>query len=462
MPSNRTSIATRRRRRSATAAILAAAVVVLAGCSSSDEPTTPTTDQEPVSAPQGTLSIMSWGSDEDHASIEAIADAYAQEFPDVTIDFSIGDCAIDVGACKTLIAANNMPDVVVSHNNPLTAEAEIGIIQNLDPLIERDGVDLDQFVPASIAGVVSASDGGHYALPMGYHIEVMYFNKALFDEADLDYPDPSGDYTYDDVREWALALTKDGSGNTAEEPDFDPEDVAQYGVYISPNLNGFDPILLANGASMVALDDPTQCTIESPEAVETFQYIQDLMYKDHVAVTPASDQALAGKYQFAEGRVAMLMGAHWMTAIMQQQAPDLSYAVAALPAGSAGNASIVNVHSWAIAQESENTELAWHFLKWATGAGAAPAMGLIPANTSVIGPQFLEGPNEPENLQEAFIAPASWPLTVSPPEFGNSNWVQASGQDGLAPFLDKIFQNSAPAEEALSGACAVLDPILQQ
>jgi len=150
-----------------------------------------------------------------------------------------------------------------------------------------------------------------------------------------------------------------------------------------------------------------------------------------------------------------------MTPIIQSQAPDLDYGVAALPSGDAGNASIVNVHSWAISGQSENKELAWHFLKWASVEQPQPAMGLIPANSAVLDAQFLSLPDEPADLQQAFIDPASWDLTVSPPEFAR-NFLELQSQDGLAPIMEQIYLNTASAADALEGACAKLEPILAQ
>src|SRR5262249_18402714 len=137
---------------------------------------------------------------------------------------------------------------------------------------------------------------------------------------------------------------------------------------------GYDPILLAWGGSVASPHDPKQCELQSQQTEAAFQFIQDLIWKDQVALTPQLDQAQAGKYRFAAGHVAMLSGAHWMTDIMIAQAPQLAYDVAPLPKGPAGHASVVNVHSWGIYKGTGNKELAWHFVKWAATTGAGPAM----------------------------------------------------------------------------------------
>ena len=67
----------------------------------------------------------------------------------------------------------------------------------------------------------------------------MYYNKELFDEADLEYPpaaygEPYADgdpWDMDKVAELALLLTVDANGNDATSPDFDPENVVQWGFH---------------------------------------------------------------------------------------------------------------------------------------------------------------------------------------------------------------------------------------
>lgn len=418
-------------------------------------------DTGPVGAhPSGTLSIVSWGAATDHTSIRKIVNRYMKAFPKVTVKFTTGDCGIDIGACKKLIAGGTMPDVMVPHNSVLEAYAQSGVLTDLTPLIRRDEVAMSQFVTATHGGVTSRADGHVYALPMGYHVETMYYNKAMFDRAGLSYPPADGNYTYDDVRQWGLRLTLDKQGNDARSPKFDPKNIVQWGFYTAPmGTSGYDPILLAWGGSLLDPKNSRRCELSNGPTVRAFQFIQDLMWKDHVAVTPQLDAAQAGKYRFAANHVAMLSGAHWMTDIMIAQAPHLPYDVAPLPQGPAGHGSVVNVHGWGVYKGSSNVELAWHFVKWAATTGAGPAMGLIPAYRPIIGRDFLNAPHQPAHLKEAFIVPASWSTTISPPEFG-PNYAELIGQDGIGPALTDIYFDKKPASKALAGSCKTVSRVI--
>ena len=67
----------------------------------------------------------------------------------------------------------------------------------------------------------------------------IYYNKDLFDEAGLDYPpaaygEPYADgdpWDMDKVAELAMLLTVDANGNDATSPDFDRDNIVQWGFH---------------------------------------------------------------------------------------------------------------------------------------------------------------------------------------------------------------------------------------
>lgn len=413
--------------------------------------------------PSGTLSVAIWGSKQDIDSVQAVIAAYEEAFPNVVIDVQENACGENYAACKTLIAGGSMFDVFVPGNWSIQGMIQDGVVENLEPYIEASGLDKDDFYPAALSAMTGQIDGNVHALPMGYHIEVLYYNKDLFDAAGLDYPPADGSYTWQDVREWARKLTLDENGNNAESPDFDPDNIVQWGHYIWPAvIAGFEPILLAFGGSTMSVPDGQTCNLEHPDSIRAFQFIQDMMWVDHTAITPQVEQENAGKYRFALGELAMLGGAHWMTDIINDQNPDLNYDVAALPAEQAGNASVVHVHGWAFYSGSQNKDLAWHFVQWVSTEGAGPEMGLIPAYRDLaLSDVFLERPGEPEHLQEAFLEPADWPLTMGPTAFSDK-YAQILGPDGYGLAIEAIMLNEMPAAEALAGVCEVVDAIMNE
>jgi multiple sugar transport system substrate-binding protein len=128
--------------------------------------------------------------------------------------------------------------------------------------------------------------------------------------------------------------------------------------------------------------------------------------------------------------------------------------MAALPAGSAGNATLIQIHNWAMYQGSKNKDAAWEFIKYMATEGSGKQMGLIPAYKDVaLGSAFAQGTGEPSHLVDAQVTPAGWPKSFTNVDPANV-WAAVSGQDGFGPALEDIMSNRKTAEQALSGLCA--------
>ncbi|MCL6430131.1 MAG: extracellular solute-binding protein [Anaerolineae bacterium] len=417
----------------------------------------------PTEAPElsGKLSVMIWGSKQDIDEVRAVIAGYESRFPDVTLDIQEGGCGVDYGACKTLIAGGAMPDVFVPGDWLIPAMSQDGVLLVLDPYIDRDGVNLDDFYPAAMISL-KGTDNKVLALPMGYHICVMYYNQDMFDKAGLPYPPADGNYTWHDVREWARKLTLDSKGNDANSSSFDPNDIVQWGMWTWPfTYIGFEPIILAFGGSVMTIPDGKKCNLEHPDSIRGMQFIQDLIWKDHSTMTPQADQENAGKYRFAAGEVAIMSAAaHWQTNIVLDQNPSLRNDVAAMPKEKAGNATHIYVTGWGVYSGTKVPELAWHFVRFVSTEGAGIEMGLIPAYKDLaMSDLFLKRPGEPEHLKEAFLDPAAWPLCI-PPTVNNVHYAEIIGPDGIAPAIEEIYLNEKPAAEALAGVCEKVDAIM--
>ncbi|WP_219418372.1 ABC transporter substrate-binding protein [Pseudonocardia nigra] len=415
------------------------------------------------SEPSNTLRIAVWGVNEDIASIKAAAGGFEGQHPDITLEFVTGDCGADYSVCKTLIAGNNMADVLVTGSWNFNEMVNDGVLADLTDRMAADGVRAEDFTPVVVESDRAAKDGRFYGLPMGYNVQSLFYNKQMFADAGLAEPPADGNYTYDDLRTWARKLTLDANGNNADSPQFDPENIAQWGYYnriAIPSEPGYAPVLWAHGGGVLGGDRRDRCQLEEPGSAQALQLLQDMMWKDHSAVTPQMEQETPGYLRWIEGSVAMQQGSHEQVTIAAEQNPELPYDMAALPKGPAGNATLIQVHSWAVYSGSPNQDNAWEFVKYMATEGAGNQMGLIPAYRDVAqGPSFLQAPDEPAHLAQAQLEPTSWPLArtnVDP----QGVMATVTGQDGIEPALTDIITNKKPAAEALAGVCGRIDAIL--
>jgi len=176
----------------AAAGIAVVATLALAGCSSSgDDAAAPEESSGPV-----TLTLSGWSLDTT-PEFQKLADAYHEKNPDVTIELK-GYDPTDYNTLVTAdLAAGSGPDIITQKEvKYLPTFAEGGQLLDLS----------DVKLPDGISGAKSYQvDGTQYAVPYRNDSWVLYYNKALFDQAGVDYPD--GSWTWDDYSDAAAALT---------------------------------------------------------------------------------------------------------------------------------------------------------------------------------------------------------------------------------------------------------------
>ncbi|HYP73800.1 MAG TPA: extracellular solute-binding protein [Microbacterium sp.] len=177
----------------AAAGIAVVATLALAGCSSSgDDAAAPEESSGPV-----TLTMSGWSLDTT-PEFQKLADAYHEKNPDVTIELKGYDAAEYNTLVTADLAAGSAPDIITQKEVKF-----VPTFVNGGQLLDVSDVKL----PDGISGAKSYEvDGTAYAVPYRNDSWVLYYNKALFDQAGVDYPD--GTWTWDDYADAADALTK--------------------------------------------------------------------------------------------------------------------------------------------------------------------------------------------------------------------------------------------------------------
>ncbi|MFD5215394.1 extracellular solute-binding protein [Microbacterium sp. NPDC058345] len=174
----------------AAGSIAAVAALALAGCSS-DGGDAPSEPSGPV-----TLTLSGWSIDTT-PEFQALADAFHEKNPDVTITLKEYDAAEYNTLVTADLAAGSGPDIITQKEvKYLTTFQEGGQLLDVS----------DVKVPEGIGGADSYKvDDTAYAVPYRQDSWVLYYNKALFDAAGVDYPD--GSWTWDDYADAATKLT---------------------------------------------------------------------------------------------------------------------------------------------------------------------------------------------------------------------------------------------------------------
>jgi len=250
---------------------------------------------------------------------------------------------------NTRAVANTLPDIFVVQD--YIHYAKKGLLLDLTPYIERNQDDdfLGQVPPMIIDSL--KLDGKLHALPSSLGTEVMYYNRRLFRQAGVPYPDETWDWSR--MLDAAHRLTvRDGRGR-----------VCQYGMMVGMSWIQF---LQYNGADVWS-KDLNRCIIDSKESREAMQFLLDLAYRHGVAPEPPESGMNEGTPEFIQERVAMFIGNRWHTAFFRN-AKNLDWAVAPLPRSFTGlRRARASFYVLAIHAETPHPDIAYAFLKYLAG-----------------------------------------------------------------------------------------------
>jgi multiple sugar transport system substrate-binding protein len=301
---------------------------------------------------QTEITYMAWGSPAELEVWQTIADEFSATHPDIKVTVDISDWGAYFEKLKTLFAGGTPPDVFAM-DAPLYLDWQSrGVLMNLQPYIDKEAGMLDGFYPVTLQAY--KLEDGYYGLPRDFQTIVLYYNKDMFDAAGIDYP--TNDWTMEDLRTAAKALTLDEDGDGSPE---------QFGF----SADFYDMELFWSGAiwgdgGEVISEDHTQTLLAEGSAREAWQLINDMMFED--GSIPDTDEAAQYGYDvFAGGGAAMTTIGHWVVPDYAQL--GFKWDVAAFPAGSTGRATSVNSAGFVMAKDSKNADAAWEFIKYATG-----------------------------------------------------------------------------------------------
>jgi len=274
------------------------------------------------------IGYMSWNGGAQQVSEEAYFEQYEQEHPGVKINSEFIPWANYYNKLNTLIAANASPDIFFTSEDTLINYAEKGMALDLRPYYEAKGIDmLEVFHP----GTMYVDGDKVYSIANGLSCLVMYYNKDLFKEKNVETPslDAENPWTWDQYLNAARALTQDSNGKTPNDEGFDANSIVTFGT-LAPTWNRNWITLLYSAGGSLATEDGMALNLDNDAARKVLQSIADLMLVHKVAPTAAISASLPGQPQmFKDKQLGMAIGGAWSYINFRNEGIDVG--VAPLP-----------------------------------------------------------------------------------------------------------------------------------
>jgi ABC-type glycerol-3-phosphate transport system substrate-binding protein len=196
-----------------------------------------------------------------------IADHWTVRHPGVRVTTLPGDGANgnvheSAGSTVAAILAGAGPDIV-SPCQAIESFYSQGLLRPLDPYVKADNIDLSVY-PADILSTMTFN-GTLYGLPDTLMPHTLFVNLSMLDALGVAYPEPDWTYTQ------ATDLWRSIAGNVNKQ--------WLYGARLgldSQSGGSISWLMHAFGGS-VRSDDGTRCAMDSPQALQAFQWLMPLI-----------------------------------------------------------------------------------------------------------------------------------------------------------------------------------------
>ncbi|MDY6834373.1 MAG: sugar ABC transporter substrate-binding protein [Chloroflexota bacterium] len=320
-------------------------------------------------------------------------DQFQQEHPNVRV-FYTPDPAAFRERMLTDFEDGTAPDVFQGASTHFPVFAQKGYCLDLCSYVETD---LDQEIiddwDEAQYNFFFTEDGRQYGLPKYHGALALYYNKDLFDQYGVDYPDETWDY--DDYLNAMRLLTHDGLWGSMV-------DIAWDRLQI--HINSW-------GGHFIDPYDPTRCLMAEPKALAAIEWLRARMWDDKVMATSLDVGNVSTRQAFIDQKVAMVEDGSWALKDILADA-DFRIGVAPFPVGPVRRVTLATNDGFGIWSGTEHPEAAWELVKFLIskdyGRAMARAHFLQPARASLVDEwvEFIqeEFPEESEGVDIAVFA----------------------------------------------------------
>jgi multiple sugar transport system substrate-binding protein len=406
--------------------VIAATVAVgtmLAGCSGSNS-------SGGSSKGDVTITYGIWDKNQE-PGMRKMADAFEAKNPGIKVNVEVTPWDQYWTKLEAAATGGSLPDVFWMHSSQAARYASNSVLMDLtDKIKSSKTMSLDKF-PKDLVKVYE-NDGKNYAIPKDFDTIGLWYNKKLFDEAGVAYPNEN--WTWDDLLAAAKKITNPAKG--------------VYGFGAPMDLQqGFDNFIFQNGGKVLS-DDKTKSGFDTPAVKEAIQWYVDLSVKEKVSPTQTQFSENGYTTWFESEKTAMGLFGSWMLSEFgSNENVSKNCDVTVLPKGKQ-RATIYNGLGNAVAESTKHKEEAWKFVEF---LGSEEA-NKIQAESGVAIPAYQGTTDAWMKTQTKFNSKVYAQMleyaVINPYSKETSKWQKAETDTLLQAFTGKVGVNEACDEVA--------------
>ncbi|MFD0715848.1 ABC transporter substrate-binding protein [Paenibacillus sp. GCM10027626] len=258
---------------------------------------------------------------------DMILKRWHEKYPNIEVSYKDfpAEPASYTQALNTAFSSNEKVDVLLLSHEEVLLRAQSGQLHELDSMARKAGDNIDQMFGGKLQSIQLGSS--NYQLPYTMRVDMLYYNKDLFDARSIPYPD---EYTtFPELVAMAKQLQEGGTASTANGD--------KIWSYIGKN-----PLQPAINAGWSWLNEDSKPAFADKRVQKVLELQKELVDS---GATPSSLQIRTDKLKssllFAEGKLAMMVEDWWPPMFwsilkfnhgsIAQNAPAFRYDVTFLP-----------------------------------------------------------------------------------------------------------------------------------
>ncbi len=380
-------------------------------------------------AAQGKESVVIWDyfeTDAQKTMMQNMIDGFNQsqdqyEASHVYVPFADYEKQLTLG-----MASGELPDLVILDGCGMASFIEMDLFGD----VSGADINWDEYMEGPMSSTMA--DGKHYGIPFATNCTALFYNKDLFDAANIEYPDE--DTTWEEFREMAKALTKDGVtgfGNAATGTDEGTFQCLQW-LYTA----GGDYQNITGGT-------------------DAYHLMQEMVAEGSWAKDCVNWTQSDANNNFVAGNLAMQQNGPWQIPGIEKEAANLNYGVTVLPKKDADSGQATSIlggeNMGAVKQDDMSGAIAFmeYYDQTEVMIDCMVQYGSFPPKTEAAQDSYWTD----DPIQKAFIKQ----LDTSIPRGPSASWPAYS--DAIQTGFQEVMTSAKTPEKAAEDTQAAVDKV---
>jgi multiple sugar transport system substrate-binding protein len=181
--------------------------VIVSGCGNNENATRKQGNETKVTISTEPLTLKMYhkgGTISDEEFKTYFVEPIAKKYPNITLQL-VRDSAKG-NSPEELLASGDFPDFIYTSNPSIPIYQDLGIIEDLNPLVKKHGLDLSKFQEVGLEMMRGYDPGKLVGLPLSMNMAALIYNKDIFDKFGIAYP--KDNMSWDQAIELGKRLTR--------------------------------------------------------------------------------------------------------------------------------------------------------------------------------------------------------------------------------------------------------------